>query len=67
MALHGFPEIISPSNSNFYMIIRIIKFNEIVGDLLCVNLYNFKFNVLNLNSKNYICYFLSEKNAEDLL
>ena len=57
------------SNTELYMIPGIIKFNEIVGDLLCVNLYNFKFNVLNLNSKKLylLLPFLSEKNAEDLL
>ena len=51
------------------MIPGIIKFNEIVGDLLCVNLYNVKFNILNLNSKKLylLLPFLSEKNAEDLL
>ena len=47
-------KLLAVSNSELYMIPGIIKFNEIVGDLLCVNLYNFKFNVLNLNSEKTI-------------
>jgi len=70
---NGFPWLprnyLAVSNTELYMIPGIINFNEIVGDLLCVNLYNVKFNILNLNSKKLylLLPFLSEKNAEDLL
>ena len=63
MTLHGFQKLFAVSNTELYMIPGIKKIDEIVGDLLCVNLYNFKFNILNLNSKKLylLLPFLSKK------
>ena len=56
------------SNIELMMIPRIAEINKVINDLLCVNLYNNKINILNMSSQKlgYFFPFLSEKNAIDL-
>ena len=56
------------SNIELNMIPEIAKINSKIKELLCVNLYNNKINILNMSSEKigYFLPFLSENNAKDL-
>ena len=56
------------SNIELNMIPEIAKINSKIKELLCVNLYNNKINILNMSSEKigYFLPFLSENNARDL-
>ena len=56
------------SNIELNMIPEIAKINSKIKELLCVNLYNNKINILNMSSEkiSYFLPFLSENNAKDL-